>query len=351
MERVEVVVVGGGQSGQAAARALRARGLAPVVLEASDRPAGSWPHYYDGLTLFSPARYSAPAELPFDGDPDRYPGRDEVVAHLLRGAELLDAPLRLRTRVREIRPRSDGFEVTTADGERWAARAVVTASGSFGNPHRPALPGPGPFTGTLLHAAEYREPTPFAGRRVVVLGLGNSAVQIAAELAGVARVTLAGRGRIRWTPQRPLGRDLHHWLGVTGLDTAPVGPLLRTPPRQPVIDDGRYRAALRAGGVRTRPVFTAVEGNRVTWPDGVVEEVDTVLLATGYRPDLGYLAPLGVLDRRGVPRHRGGLSTVRPGLAHLGLEWQRSLASNTLRGVGRDARHVARALERFLRRG
>ncbi|MBB0245781.1 hypothetical protein FNQ90_17130, partial [Streptomyces alkaliphilus] len=88
-------------------------------------------------------------------------------------------------------------------------------------------------TGTLLHAAEHREPTPFAGRRVVVLGLGNSAVQIAAELAGVARVTLAGRGRIRWTPQRPLGRDLHHWLGTTGLDSLPVGPLLRTPPRGP----------------------------------------------------------------------------------------------------------------------
>ncbi|MBB0245282.1 FAD-dependent oxidoreductase, partial [Streptomyces alkaliphilus] len=75
--------------------------------------------------------------MPFDGDPDRYPGRDEVVAHLLRGAELLDAPLRLRTRVREIRPRSDGFEVIATDGERWAARAVVTASGAFGNPHRP----------------------------------------------------------------------------------------------------------------------------------------------------------------------------------------------------------------------
>ncbi|MER5215459.1 NAD(P)-binding domain-containing protein [Streptomyces sp. NPDC002838] len=221
---------------------------------------------------------------------------------------------------------------------------MVAASGTFGRPHRPALPGLEGFTGSVLHAGEYRAPEPFAGQRVVILGAGNSAVQIAAELAAHARVTLAARHPVRFARQHTLGRDLHWWLTRTGVDTLPVGRFLRTPPTQLVIDDGRYRSAVAAGVPDWRPVFTGADGTKVTWEDGSTEEVDTILLATGYRPDLNYLASLGALDEHGHPRHREGLSLTHPGLAYVGLEWQRSLSSNSLRGVGRDAARVARRL-------
>ncbi|MFC8880472.1 FAD-dependent oxidoreductase, partial [Streptomyces ardesiacus] len=99
-----------------------------------------------------------------------------------------------------------------------------------------------------------------------------------------------------------------------------------------------------AGAPDLRPVFSAIDGTKATWTDGATEEIDTIVLATGYRPDLGYLRPLGALDADGHPRHREGLSTTHPGLAYVGLEWQRSLSSNTLRGVGRDAARVVRRL-------
>lgn len=351
MEYVDVAVIGGGQSGLATAHALRQQGLRPVVLEASGQAAGSWPRYYDSLSLFSPARYSSLPGLPFGGDPQQYPHRDEVVDYLLRYSSQLDAEIRTGHRVDAVHGDGDGFWVTLTDGSRLAARALVAATGGFGCPNRPALEGLDSFTGTVLHVAQYRDPKPFAGQRVVVVGAGNSAVQVAAELAGHARVSLASRAPVKWFKQRPLaGKDLHFWLQVTGLDIAPLGRFQRTPATMAVIDDGRYRAALAAGAPDRRPMFTAVEGSKVIWQDGLPEEVDTIVLATGYRPDLGYLSPLGALDAQGRPRHRDGIARAYPGLAYVGLEWQRSLSSASLRGVGRDARRIARHLAAHLAR-
>ncbi|SCL72227.1 putative flavoprotein involved in K+ transport [Micromonospora citrea] len=335
-----VIIVGGGQSGLAAARAALAARLRPVVLHAGAEPVGSWPDYYDSLTLFSPARHSALPGLAFGGaDPDRYPTRDEVVDYLRRYADGTDAEIRSGVRVTAVHARpGGGYLVRTDAGDEIAAAGLVAASGSFGNPYVPTLPGRRDYAGELRHVASYRRPEPYAGRRVVVVGAGNSAVQVAHELAARSTVTLATRGPVRYLPQRVRGRDLHHWLDVTGADRLPrrlIAPLVRRPG---VLDDGTYRAAIAAGLLDRRDMFTAFTPEGVVWADGVVEPVDAVIFATGYRPALGYLAPLG------VPRARGGVSTSHPGLVYLGLEFQRSFASNTLRGVGRDAAHVVAAL-------
>ncbi|MFF7643023.1 FAD-dependent oxidoreductase [Streptomyces canus] len=169
--------------------------------------------------------------------------------------------------------------------------------------------------------------------------------------ARYSSVTLATRGPVKCAAQRVLGRDLHWWLTRTGLDTAPLGRLLPRPPAQPVLDDGRYRAALAAGQPDRRQVFTGADGAKLVWPGGEREEVDAIVLATGYRSDLPYLASLdGALDAEGNPRHREGIATAVAGLAFVGLEWQRSLSSNSLRGVGRDADRVARRLTAHLSR-
>jgi putative flavoprotein involved in K+ transport len=339
----DVVIVGGGQSGLAAAYAAWAAGLRPVVLEAGAEPVGSWPHYYDSLTLFSPARFSALPGRPFPGDGERYPARDEVVAYLRAYAADLDADIRCGQRVEAV-DRDEGGRLIarTATGLEVEAGMVIAATGGFRRPHRPALAGLERFTGAVLHSSQYRSPSAFAGGRVVVVGAGNSAVQIAADLASVARVSLATRAPLRFKPQRPLGRDLHWWLVRSGLDSASIGRWLDR--GTSVVDDGRYRAALRSGNPDRRPMFSRLDGDSVRWSHGTCEHVDAVILATGYRPGLDYLAAIGALDSDDRPLHRRGISTTVPGLGYVGLPHQRSIASATLRGAGPDAEHVIATL-------
>ncbi|AIG80392.1 Putative FAD-dependent oxidoreductase [Amycolatopsis japonica] len=340
----DAIIVGGGQAGLAAAQALRSRGLRPVILEADTEPVGSWPRYYDSLTLFSPARYSSLPGLPFPGDPEHYPHRDEVVDYLRRYAACLDTEIRTGHRVDTVTHDDGAFTVHAAGEPAFTAPILIAASGGFSKPFHPALPGMDTFTGNLLHSSDYRSPEPFAGQRVIVVGAGNSAVQIATELAGHAHVTLATRAPVKFAPQRPFGKDVHFWSAAVGFDHLPIGHLLKKPLTSPVNDPGVYKAAISQGRPDQRRMFTTIDGDTVAWPDGPREGVDTILFATGFRPGLSYLDGLGALARNDRPLHDRGLSTTHPGLAYVGLEWQRSFASATLRGVGRDAQYVAKRL-------
>lgn len=107
-----------------------------------------------------------------------------------------------------------------------------------------------------------------------------------------------------------------------------------------VLDTGTYRTALATGALDRQPMFNAFTPDGVIWPDGIEERADAVVFATGYRPHLPYLHTLRALDHTGMPQHNSGVSTEVSGLGFLGLEFQRSFASNTLRGVHRDAAHV-----------
>ncbi len=344
-----VIVVGGGQSGLAAARALRELRMPTVILEASDRPTGSWPRYYESLRLFSPAGYSSMPGTPFPGAPDRYPGRDEVASYLERYAARLDVEIQTNTRVQTIRQDGREFIVVTEGGRALRASGIVAASGSFANPYRPSFPGEEAFTGELSHVADYRDPAPYAGQRVIVVGAGDSAAQVANELAPTATVTLATRHPVRFIPQRLGGEDIHYWLRETGFDTLPAEWLSKITGGSVVTDSIGFQQTLADRRVDRRPMFTALDGKQVVWSDGQREPVDAIVLATGYRPSLDYLRELGALDADAAPIHVRGISSTHVGLVYLGLEYQRSFASNTLRGVSQDARAVIPPLVAWIR--
>jgi putative flavoprotein involved in K+ transport len=344
-----VVVIGAGQSGLAAASVLHGLDVPTLVLEAGDRPRGSWPGYYDSLRLFSPAEFSSMPGMPFPGEPDLYPGRDEVAEYLERYAATLSVEIQTNARVVSVREAGRGFVVVTAGGMGLEASGIVAASGSFSNPYRPVFPGQSSFTGRVSHVAEYRNPSPYKGMRVVVVGAGDSAAQVANELARVADVTIAARHPLRFIPQRIAGHDVHYWLGQTGFDSLPAPWLGKISGGSLITDSVGLRQSLADGLLDVRPMFAALDRDEVVWSEHDREPVDAIILATGYRPSLDYLRELGALDAFGAPLHVGGVSTTHLGLVYVGLEYQRSFASNTLRGVRADAASVAAPLVAWIR--
>jgi putative flavoprotein involved in K+ transport len=353
MRGYDAVVIGGGQSGLVAGYHLQQAGLRFVILEAGAETAGSWPQYYDSLKLFSPARYSSLPGIAFPGDPDRYPTRDEVADYLRAYAKRFDLPVFTNQRVASVARRGDAFEVVTAQGGAFRTRGVIAASGAFNRPNMPVLEGQAEYRGEILHSSAYTHPAPFNGQRILIVGAGNSAVQIGVELAQTSEVTLTSRAPLRFMRQRILGRDVHFWFGISGFDRwrrrfprwnpAEIKPV-------EVLDSGRYQAAFDSGNPAYRPMFSAFRPDGVMWSDGSAEAFDAVIFATGFRPNFPYLDTLGdALDQHGNARHEGGVSTSVRGLYYVGISGQRSFASATLRGVGDDAAFVVRDLVRTVR--
>jgi putative flavoprotein involved in K+ transport len=193
---------------------------------------------------------------------------------------------------------------------------------------------------TQLHSADYRNPRSLADEPVLVVGGGNSGLQIAEELAATRRVDVSIGEKAPMLPQRLLGRDLFWWLTRLGFmrvnTTTGLGRRLRARGEFVI---GTSRRRLRQSGVRFRPRLIAAEGRTARFADGSSLDVGQVIWATGYRPDYSWISVPGVEASGGV-MHRRGVSQV-PGLYFLGLSWQYTRGSALLGFVGPDAAYLA----------
>lgn len=346
--RTDVIVVGGGQAGLAMGHHLARRGIGFAILEGAERIGESWRSRWDSLRLFTPARYSALPGMPFPGDPDAYPGKDDVADYLEAYAARFDLPVRTGARVLSLRPDGAGWTAETG-AARYEAPRVIVATGPFQQPFVPPLASALPAEVAQLHSASYRNPAQLPAGDVLVVGAGNSGVQIAGELSRSHRVHLAAGERMPRLPQRVLGRSLFWWLERAGLMDVPAHS--RRGRRMSRTDTliGTSPGALRSHGVHVVGRVVDVTDGTVRTADGREIRPAAVVWATGFRPRFDWIdAP--VFDARGAPLHDRGV-TAAPGLSFLGLSWLHTRGSALLGWVGRDAEHLARLTEDAMRRG
>jgi putative flavoprotein involved in K+ transport len=338
-ERLDVVVVGGSQSGLAMAWHLAQQGLRFVVLEAGPEVGHVWRSRWDSLKLFTPAQYDALPGMAFPAPVDTYPTKDPVADYLQAYVTAFDLPVRLNARVAGLSQTEEGFEVGTADGT-YRARQVVVATGPFQVPFVPPQAAKLDPAVTQVHSADYRNPQALPKGPVLVVGGGNSGFQIAEELAATRQVDLSIATTYPMLPQRLAGRDLFWWLTRLGLLRVTVNsrPGRRMSRRYFVIGTNRRR--LERAGVRFRPRLVDAEGRTVRFADHrLLEDVRVVVWATGYRPNYDWIQIPGVV-REGHVVHRRGVTEV-PGLYFLGLSWQHTRGSALLGFVNDDAAFLA----------
>jgi putative flavoprotein involved in K+ transport len=333
---LDVVIVGAGQAGLAVGHHLARRGVRFLIVDAGSEIGHVWRSRWDSLTLFTPAEYCSLPGTPFPAAAGTYPTKDQVADYLTGYVEEHQLPVQLRTTVHRLTSSGGLFHVDTSQG-RFTAHQVVVATGPFQSPAVPRLAdGLAPEV-TQIHSAQYRNPDDVPGHRVLVVGGGNSGLQIATELAASRQVHVALGSAQTMVPQRPFGRDLFWWLTRTGFLAQPSTSFVarRFRRRGGDLVIGTSTKSLVRAGVTIRPRLTCTGANRATFADGSSVDVDAVVWATGFRSDYGWIDVPGVWDGRAVTHVRG--RTAVPGLSFIGLPWQHTRGSALLGFVKDDA--------------
>ncbi|AMW11136.1 monooxygenase [Streptomyces qaidamensis] len=371
-----VYVIGGGPGGLSVAYALRARGIRAVVLEKSDRVGASWRRHYDRLHLHTTRRLSALPGLPMPRRFGRWVSRDDVVRYLEKYAEhhRLEIVTGVEVSRVERTPDGTGWLLHATGGRELTGAAVVVATGCNHTPRVPDWPGRSAFTGEFLHARDYRNGTPYAGRDVLVAGVGNTGAEIAVDLveSGASRVRLAvrtvphivRRSTAGWAAQYsgvlvrrlPVGlvdrisrvqaRVALPDLSAHGLPRPDTGLYTRVKEGAVPVQDVGLIDAVRKGRVEIVAAVDGFEdGGKIALADGTRISPDVVIAATGYVRALeGLVGHLDVLDDRGRPVVHGARTPhTAPGLYFTGFT---NPISGNLREMALDAVKIAKAVAR-----
>jgi len=352
-ERVQVVVIGGGQAGLSVGYCLAQRGLTFVILDANTRVGDSWRQRWDSLRLFTPAKYDGLIGLPFPADPYSFPTKDEMADYLELYARHFNLPVRSGVRVNRVSREGTRYVVDT--GARcFEADHVVIAMATYQAPRTPEFAHALDPSITQLHSSEYKSPAQLRAGDVLIVGAGNSGADIATDVVRSHRTWLAGRhpGHVPFRIESRVARFLlpvifrllfHRILTVdtpVGRRARPSiiskgGPLIRVKP-----------ADLAAAGIERTPRVTGVRDGKPLLADGRVLDVANVIWCTGFHPGLSWVdLPTPLYGSDGEPVHERGIVPGEPGFYFVGLHFLYSMSSTMIHGVARDAERIAATIE------
>lgn len=346
----QAIIIGGGQAGLAVSYYLSHAGVDHLVLERNQRVGDQWRARWDSLKLFTPAQYNHLPGEKFPAPKGSFANKDQVADYLEDYAFRQDLPLRFNCAVTEVRQQGGGYAVETSQGTFYAPQVVV-ATGAFQKPIIPHCSKDINEEVLQIHSSQYRNPQQLKPGKVLVVGAGNSGVQIAEELSRSHEVWLAGRDN-GGLPRTVLGMDIYWWLKLSGIYNATVhSPVVKRLKAKgfgkgdPLVGRKLEQVVEKCGLKRLGKVKAAKNGQLIFEQGEVLDFPDNIIWATGFRPDFSWIK-LPVFGEDGHPVHSRGVVEGAEGLYFIGLRLLYRLKSSLLGGVGDDARYTASEIVR-----
>lgn len=348
--KYDVIIIGGGQSGLAAAYFLRRSGLTYIILDNQTTCGGAWQHGWDSLTLFSPSEYSSLPGWLMPKSGNEFPARNEVIDYLCRYEKWYKFSVERPVEVKDVKKEGGSFQIISRN-KTYISRAVISATGTWGKPYIPYIPGKELFKGKQLHSSHYKNPEIFQDQKILIIGEGNSGAQILAEVSKVAKTEWATLKEPKFLPDEVDGRILFdvasakYYAERKGekFDTSQYD--LGNVVMVPAVKKARARSVLVSKGSLTR-----IYEDGCIWKDGTQEAFDIIIWCTGFGYATAHLSTIVSEDERGKIKTNGTRASEIDGLWLVGYGGWTGFASATLIGVGRSAKQTIKEIETYLKR-
>ncbi|PEX82054.1 flavin-containing monooxygenase [Bacillus cereus] len=337
---LDIIIVGAGQAGLAMGYYLKQEGYNFLLLEAGNRVGDSWRNRYDSLQLFTPRTYSSLPGMALIGEKNGFPCKDEIATYLEEYARHFQLPIQLQTEVLKIRKGKELFELHTPT-EILQSKKVIIASGGFQKPFIPLFLQRLASNVFQIHSSQYKSPLQIPKGKVLVVGGGNSGMQIAVELAKNHEVKMSISHPLTFLPLHFFRKSIFNWLEKMGLLYAEINTKRGRwfQQKKDPIFGFEGKELIRNGAIKLQEKVIGASENKIMFQNGDTYGAQSIIWSTGFVSDYKWIEIKKAVNENGFPNHIKGISSVR-GLYYIGLPWQSQRGSALICGVGKDADYL-----------
>ncbi|OFD39026.1 flavin-containing monooxygenase [Bacillus mycoides] len=343
----DIIIVGAGQAGLAMGYYLKQEGYSFLLLEAGNRIGDSWRNRYNSLQLFTPRAYSSLPGMTLIGEKNGFPYKDEIANYLEGYARHYKLPVQVQTEVLKIRKEKEVFELHTPT-EILQSKKVIIASGGFQQPFIPSFSQHLSSHIFQIHSSQYISPLQIPKGRVLVVGGGNSGMQIAVELAKTHEVTMSISHPLTFLPLHLFRKSIFNWLEKIGLLYAEINTKRGRwfQKRKDPIFGFEGKELIRNEAMKLWGKVVSASENNIMFQNGDTYRAQSIIWSTGFVQDYKWIEIEKAVNEKGFPNHIKGISPVR-GLYYIGLPWQSQRGSALICGVGKDAAYLLSEIKKI----
>ncbi|MDC1068638.1 NAD(P)-binding domain-containing protein [Candidatus Kapabacteria bacterium] len=346
-EILDCIVIGGGQAGLSCGYYLNKLDIKYLILDANASSGGAWQNTWDSLKIFSPPQQSSLPGFMMPNSDEEYPSKNHVINYLKNYELRYNLPIHRPVKIVGVSFSSNIYHLKSVTGFEYKAKTIIGATGTWGKPHLPKIAGIESFQGEVIHSAFYKSPKRYKDKNVLLIGAGNSAAQIYADLYEFAKIYWTVKDKPIFLPDYVDGRFLFESATKRYKEFVTKGKTSTKNDLGSIVQVEPVKKLLSENKVQYYDMVSGLTKNGAKWENGTSINIDTIIFCTGFKANLDFLEGLEVIINGRVETN-ACRSKISPGLWLVGYgEWT-GYASATLIGVGRTAKKTVKEIKDYL---